>query len=130
MTARMTRKLVTFLHPFHLDEVEHELPAGSYEVETEEERLDGATFYAYRRIATVFVVRPSESATRTRNLYITIDPSSLEAALERDKVRAADEQTAWNREISAYSTHTPAAVIELHPPGGVHQKVADAHNES
>ncbi len=103
---------------------------GSYEVETEEERLDGATFYAYRRVATVFVVRPSESDTRTRNLYLTIDPSSLEAALERDKVQAALEQTAWNREISAYSTQTAAAVIELHPPGGVHQKVADAHNES
>lgn len=113
MTDRLTRQLVTFLHPFHLDEIEDELPPGTYEVETEHERLEGASFCAYRRVSTVFVVRPTTENGMSKNRYITIDPVSLEAATNRDLAQAAAEQTAWNREITARSSEDSSQVIRL-----------------
>ena len=119
MTARLTRKVVTFQHPFYLDELDDELPAGPYSVETEEERLDGATFYAYRRVSTTFVVRPTETSRRTRNKYITIDPSSLEAAIERDIIQAAAQQTLSNHQMNVLCAARPADIINLPPPANL-----------
>jgi hypothetical protein len=78
---------VEFAHAFHLDEIERELPAGQYTVETEEEALDSASFLAWRRVATSLFVRPDQSSSAAQ--MWAIDPVSLEAALKRDRLHAA-----------------------------------------
>lgn len=128
MTTRLTRELMTFLHPFYLDEIEDDLPAGTYEIEIEQERIDGASFYAYRRTSTVLVVRPTSSNGLSRNRYINTAPASLKAALDRDLVRAGVEQTAWNREITAQSSDHTSRIIALPTGENVH-RLKPAHQE-
>ena len=61
MTIRSRRETVTFKHPFHIRGIERELPAGPYEVVTDEETIEGLSFSAYRRIATMITI-PAEGA--------------------------------------------------------------------
>jgi hypothetical protein len=51
VTERVTRKTVSFRHPFVLAGVEGEHPAGTYVVETTEEPVGGLSFIAYRRVS-------------------------------------------------------------------------------
>jgi hypothetical protein len=59
MTIRSRRETITFKHPFHIRGLERELPAGAYEVVTDEEMIEGLSFASYRRVATMITV-PSE----------------------------------------------------------------------
>lgn len=61
MTIRSRRESVTFKHPFHIRGIERELPAGAYEVVTDEETIEGLSFAAWRRVATLIMV-PAEGA--------------------------------------------------------------------
>ncbi|SFJ95728.1 hypothetical protein SAMN05216525_14462 [Bradyrhizobium sp. Gha] len=63
MTIRSRRETVTFKHPFRIRGIERVLPAGAYEVVTDEETIEGLTFSAYRRIATMITV-PAENRLR------------------------------------------------------------------
>ena len=53
MTTRTTKSTVMFTRPFNLTGFDGEQPAGSYSVETDEELLEGMSFPAYRRMATM-----------------------------------------------------------------------------
>ncbi|OAF16655.1 hypothetical protein AYJ54_37905 [Bradyrhizobium centrolobii] len=64
MTIRSRRKTVTFKHPFRIRDIERLLPAGAYEVVTDEETIEGLTFSAYRRTATTIRV-PAEGPRGT-----------------------------------------------------------------
>jgi hypothetical protein len=86
VSSRLTTRTVTFAKPFVLDEINRELPAGSYQVETEEETLDGVSFLAYRRVSTSILVRPGPETTGTQMWMI--HPDSLASALERDREAA------------------------------------------
>ena len=63
MTIRFRREAVTFKHPFRLRGVDRLLPAGTYEVITDEESIDGLSFAAFRRIATMILVPGAGSAS-------------------------------------------------------------------
>jgi hypothetical protein len=63
MTIRSRREAVTFKHPFRLRGVDRLLPAGTYEVITDEESIDGLSFAAFRRIATMILVPGAGSAS-------------------------------------------------------------------
>jgi hypothetical protein len=76
---RTTTSEVTFLHPFILNRDVEELPAGDYEIETDEEEIVTPERSAFRRTAIYFYV---ETAGATRMLVI--DPGDLESALRRD----------------------------------------------
>lgn len=52
MSARMTRETIQFHRPFVLPELADPLPAGCYEVEFEEERMDSLSFTAWRTVRT------------------------------------------------------------------------------
>jgi hypothetical protein len=56
MTIRSRRETVTFKHTFRIRGVDRLLPAGAYEVITDEEMIEGLSFAAFRRIATMIVV--------------------------------------------------------------------------
>ena len=87
MTTRTKRKTVTFKMPFSLEGAGLNLPAGSYEVITDEELVEGLSFPVYRRIATMMLV-PGHLARSVE--MVTIEPLALAAALERD---ASAEET-------------------------------------
>jgi hypothetical protein len=84
MTTRTSKKTVTFRRPFVLGGFDEMLPAGAYSVETDEELLEGISFAAYRRILTVIHLH-SRSGHPGLTRALTIDPSELDAALERDR---------------------------------------------
>ena len=54
MTVRTSSKTVTFGNPFSLAGVDRVLPAGNYEVVTDEELIEGLSFPVYPRLATDF----------------------------------------------------------------------------
>ena len=82
MSARTTRKTVTFNRPFSLEGIDRMLPAGGYEVVTDEELIEGLSFPVYRRVATTMLV-PAQSYQGSVEL-MTVDPLKLAAAQDRD----------------------------------------------
>jgi len=62
MTIRSRREVVTFKHPFRIRGIDRLLPAGAYEVITDEETIEGLSFEAFRRIATMIIV-PAEGSS-------------------------------------------------------------------
>lgn len=84
MTVRTTKNTVTFVNPFLLRDVDEALSPGTYNVETDEELLEGLSFHAYRRILTLIHL-PATSGYRDPARILTIDPDELDAALKRDE---------------------------------------------
>jgi hypothetical protein len=82
MIARSLSKTVVFNRPFLLKGIDRMLPAGPYRVVTDEELLDGISFAAYRRVATMIFVPAAPGASSGE--MVTIDPLDLQAALDRD----------------------------------------------
>jgi hypothetical protein len=82
MSTRTNRKTVTFRKPFSLKGIGRSLPAGPYEVVTDEELIDGLSFPVYRRVATMMLV-PALSS-RSSIEMVTIDPADLSAAIRQD----------------------------------------------
>ena len=73
----------TFNKVFVLNGVDRPLQPGSYRVVTDEELIEGLSFPAYRRVATMmFVPGPNGLSLE----MVTIDPAELQAAHERDAV--------------------------------------------
>ena len=56
MTTRSRRETVHFKHPFRIRGVDRLLPAGAYEVVTDEEMIEGLSFPCFRRVATMIMV--------------------------------------------------------------------------
>jgi hypothetical protein len=83
MATRTSRKTVTFGHLFSLAGVDRALPAGSYDVVTDEELIEGLSFPAYRRLATMMLV-PAQSGQASSVEMLNVDPLDLAAAQERD----------------------------------------------
>jgi hypothetical protein len=88
MTMRTKRKTASFVHPVSLKGVGRTLPAGTYEVLTDEELIEGLSFPVYRRVSTMIMVPAPPPHTSSIEM-LTIDPRELEAALKRDA--ATDE---------------------------------------
>jgi hypothetical protein len=67
VTTRTRREKVTFKHPARIRGVGHVLPAGTYDVVTDEEMIEGLSFPSYRRVATMIMVPgapPHQSSTQ------------------------------------------------------------------
>ena len=77
MTLRTRSNIVVFKHPFLLEGIDRVLPPGGYRVVTDEELIDGLSFSAYRRVATMIFV-PAQSEASSIEM-VTVDPSDLEA---------------------------------------------------
>ena len=84
MNSRTTRSAVIFAHPFRIAGYEDELPAGEYQVDVDEELLEGLSFEAYRRTGTYLLVG-SRAGGRGSAEMRPVDPRDLEAALVRDR---------------------------------------------
>ena len=89
MTMRTSRKTVTFRRPFSLSGMDVLQPAGTYTVETSEELLEGLSFPAWRRTATVILLRsPAGAAGFGQDL--DVDPRELETVQESDALDLPD----------------------------------------
>lgn len=88
MTKRTTIEAVTFARPFALRGFDAVAPAGTYEVETEEELLEGISFPAYRRTMTAIHLCKLPGQPGIMHV-VNVDPIDLDAALAADKAAGA-----------------------------------------
>ena len=87
MTLRTHRETLVFTQPFTLSGVEDVQAPGAYMVQTDEELLEGLSFLAYRRLATIIFV-PLRHGEPGSLQAITVDPRELADALARDRSQA------------------------------------------
>mgnify|MGYP001814164358 CR=1 FL=1 len=97
MTTRTLQSTVTFEKPFLLGGLGKKLPAGDYEVVTEEELLEGLSFYAYRRLQTYIYQKSKPGDVGLTQSYV-VDPADLNAALARDQMAA-------NQKVDGHDDH-------------------------
>lgn len=83
MQERTTHSEITFVHPFQLSALLQPQSAGTYRVSVDEELIEGLSFVAYRRSATLLHI-PAIGVSSNTEQYIRVDPAELEAALAKD----------------------------------------------
>ncbi|MEQ8506308.1 MAG: hypothetical protein RIB80_13365 [Rhodospirillales bacterium] len=83
MLTRTIKKVVTFNHPFVLDDFDEVLPAGEYKVEVDEELLQSLSFQAFHRVRTVIYLHPKGHDPGNARV-LTVNSNALDAALSRD----------------------------------------------
>jgi hypothetical protein len=88
MTMRTRRETITFSHPFRLRGIDRELPAGSYDVVTDEEMIEGLSFPVFRRVATMITV-PCAPPHQAAVEMIAIDPEAVRDARQSDSASAS-----------------------------------------
>lgn len=82
-TRRVRRETVTFQHPFRIRGIDRELPAGAYEVITDEETIEGLSFEVFRRVATMIIV-PVQGARGRATEMLSIGSVDLADAQRLD----------------------------------------------
>ena len=82
-SVRSTESEVSFRHPFYLSSVGATQPAGSYRLVVDEMQIDGLSFTAYRRVATMLHL-PAIGANAAKQEVYVIEPHELEAAIKAD----------------------------------------------
>ncbi len=83
MTTRSRRETITFRHPFRIKGIDRLLPAGGYEVITDEEMIEGLSFAVFRRVATMIMV-PAEAPRSSMMDMISISSIDLSDAQRID----------------------------------------------
>ena len=81
---RTTRTTIAFAHSVRFKGIDETFPAGSYDLETDEEVIEIGARTVYRRVRTLLLVK-SLGQVRT----VDVRPHELDLALSRD---AAQEQ--------------------------------------
>ena len=85
MATRTTETTITFRKPFTLTALDGPQPAGAYRLETDEEEVEGLSFAAYRRTATLLHL-PARSISRRTTEVVPVDAAELTAALAADRL--------------------------------------------
>ena len=87
MTMRSRRETITFLHPFRIKGIDRLLPPGAYQVITDEEMIEGLSFAAFRRVATMIRI-PAETGRAVEMISIgsvdLADAQRIDASAPRD----------------------------------------------
>ena len=104
MKTRTNQETVTFGGAFVLGGFDRELPAGAYVVETDEELIEGLSFTAWRRVATLIHL-PAMAAHPGRRETLAVDPTVLDAALRRDATGKEDRQALDRAEDEGMTRH-------------------------
>ena len=110
---RSTHKTITFSHPFVLDKADGDMPAGRYDVETEEELIPTLSFMAYRRGRTTITSPATARGIATQRQVLTVDPILLDAALAKDQAQSLREAvrpvSPQNEDFAMSPIPTPAS---------------------
>jgi hypothetical protein len=93
MSTRSAESTVTFSQAFCLSQFDHPQPAGSYQLVTEEEPLEGLSFTAYHRVRTLLYLPANSRPGRARQV-VEIDPAELAAAIVSDALRTFGTRSA------------------------------------
>ena len=89
MTVRTRTETVTFVRPFVLGDIDEVLAPGDYQIETDEERIEGVSFLAYRRVsARIHLPAANRGSSMTRT--VELSPRLLDAALLNASTKSAD----------------------------------------
>jgi hypothetical protein len=83
MTTRTRRETIYFRHPFNMKGVDRLLPAGPYEIVTDEEMIEGLSFPCFRRVATMIMV-PGAAAHPAAMEMVSISSVDLSDAQRTD----------------------------------------------
>ena len=83
MTVRSRRETVHFKYPFRIKGIDRALPAGAYEVVTDEEMIEGLSFPCFRRVATMMMV-PGAAPRHSSLEMISISAVDLSDARRND----------------------------------------------
>ena len=83
MTTRTRRETVHFRHPFRIKGIDRLLAPGAYEVITDEETIEGLSFAAFRRVATMIMVPAAAPRSSTMEM-VSISPIDLSDAQRID----------------------------------------------
>jgi hypothetical protein len=83
MTMRSRRETITFRHPFRIKGIDRQLEAGTYEVITDEEMIEGLSFASFRRVATMIMV-PGAAPRASSMEMISISATDLSDAQRAD----------------------------------------------
>lgn len=86
MTIRTSSKFVVFKHPFTIGALSELQPAGSYQIDTDEELIEGLSFIAYKRILTIIHLH-SRNKLKNITRALTVSARDLETALKKDSVK-------------------------------------------
>jgi len=85
VTIRSRNETVVFHHPFRLKGIERLLPAGAYEVVSDDEMIEGLSFPCYRRVQTMIMV-PGAPPNGAATEMITISAIDLSNAQRNDTI--------------------------------------------
>jgi hypothetical protein len=83
MTTRSRRETVYFRHSFRIKGIDRQLPAGAYEVITDDELIEGLSFASFRRVATMIMV-PGAPPRQSSTEMISISSVDLSEAQRVD----------------------------------------------
>lgn len=81
MITRTRRKHLRFDQPFFLRVIDTTMPAGIYAVDTDEELIEGLSYFAYLRTATWIHV-PAVTAKSGCSQMVLVQPAEVEAGYE------------------------------------------------
>jgi hypothetical protein len=88
MTMHSRRETITFKHPFRIKGIDRLLSAGAYEVITDEEMIEGLSFAAFRRVATMIMVPAAPRSSTMEMISIgsvdLSDAQRLDASAPRE----------------------------------------------
>ena len=83
MMTRTTHRTIHFNAPASLDGLDLPLAPGDYEVNEDEELIEGLSWLAYRRVAT-FITIPATPENGQVSCMFPVDAEALEEMLRRD----------------------------------------------
>ena len=89
MTIRSHTDTVVFDHPFRLKGLDRLLPAGSYQVLTDEEMIEELSFPCFRRLQTMIMV-PGEWPFASAIEMIETNPIELSGVQLNDKSASSE----------------------------------------
>jgi hypothetical protein len=83
VATRTTETSVTFRHPFALTSLDGTQPPGTYRLVVDEDEIDGLSFLAFRRTATMLHLPALASGCSNYQVFL-VDAEELASALEAD----------------------------------------------
>ncbi|MFK4490286.1 hypothetical protein ABIA45_005364 [Bradyrhizobium sp. USDA 336] len=116
--TRSRSEMVVFKHPFRIASAERLLPAGSYEVITEEESTEGSSFPSFRPVATMMKV-PAPPPRGASVEMVTISSVDLSDAREPMRWREAPVDLGKHRDSAAPNTDFRPTPAEIGPSAEV-----------
>jgi hypothetical protein len=117
MFERSVESTIHFSQPFRLTPFDRAQPAGSYQLITEEEQLEGLSFAAFRRVRTLLYLPAKASSGRVREV-VDVDPHELAAVLIVDALQSLCGRPATGNTERPYgSPRHEAGAIAARTPG-------------